>query len=158
MIIIYNRNTNKLDKVELFSKIASTFLSKGTINILKDKAGFLWLATLDDGLFRYNPVENKFFHFTGSSNNKNSIKSTGILSLYQDSFGNIWIGTRLDGLYKVDPNKQPMNILKIPENLKTNSPVDRITAVVKSEKNNYDWSLILRNEGGTYCGFGWICR
>ena len=33
-------------------------------------------------------------------------------------------------------NKQPMNVLTIPENLKTNSPVDRITAVAKSEKGN----------------------
>ncbi len=106
------------------------------MNILKDKAGFIWLGTLDDGLYRYNPVDNKFFHFTGSSNSKNSIKSAAILSLFQDSFGNIWIGTRLDGLYKVDPNKQPMNILKIPENIKTNSSVDRITAVAKSERSN----------------------
>ncbi|MBE0571104.1 MAG: SpoIIE family protein phosphatase [Ignavibacteriaceae bacterium] len=134
-LVIYNRDNKKLEKVEIFSTPFGPFLSRGLINILKDKAGFLWLATLDDGLYRYNPVDNKFFHFTGS-NNKNSIKSTAILSLFQDSFGNIWIGTRLDGLYKVDPNKQPMNILKIPENFKTNSPLDKVNAVAKSEKRN----------------------
>ena len=135
-LIIFDRDNKKLKKVEMFSRPFDTFLSKGIMNILKDKAGFLWLATLDDGLYRYNPVENKYFHFTGSSNSKNSIKSAAILSLFQDSFGNIWIGTRLDGLYKVDPNKQPMNILKIPEKIKTNSLVDRITATAKSEKSN----------------------
>ena len=135
-LIIYNRDDKTLEKTEIFSRPNGTFLSRGTINILKDKAGFLWLGTLDDGLYRYNPVDNTFFHFTGSSNNKSSIKSTSILSLFQDSFGNIWIGTRLDGLYKVDPNKQPMNVLQIPENFKTNSSVDKITAVAKSEKNN----------------------
>jgi serine phosphatase RsbU (regulator of sigma subunit) len=93
------------------------------------------LATLDDGLYRYNPVDNNFFHFTGNSN-KNSIKSTTILSLFQDSFGNIWIGTKLDGLYKVDPNKQPMNVIRIPDKLKTNSPADKLTAVAKSEKDD----------------------
>jgi serine phosphatase RsbU (regulator of sigma subunit)/ligand-binding sensor domain-containing protein len=134
---IYYRDTKKLGKVEIFSKPRTPYLSTGIVNILKDKAGFLWLATLDDGLYRYNPVDNKFFHFTGKSNNKNNIKSASILTLFQDSFGNIWIGTRLDGLYKVDPNKQPMNIIRIPENLKTNSPFDRITSVAKSEKNNY---------------------
>ena len=134
-LVIYNRDNKKLEKVEIFSTPFGPFLSRGLINILKDKAGFLWLATLDDGLYRYNPVDNNFFHFTGS-NNKNSIKSTAILSLFQDSFGNIWIGTRLDGLYKVDPNKQPMNILKIPENFKTNSPLDKVNAVAKSEKGN----------------------
>ena len=135
-LIIYNRDDKKLEKTEIFSRPFGTFLSRGTINILKDKAGFLWLGTLDDGLYRYNPVDNKFFHFTGSSNSKTSIKSAAILSLFQDSFGNIWIGTRLDGLYKVDPNKQPMNILQIPESFKTNSAIDRITAVAKSEKSN----------------------
>jgi len=133
-LTIYNRRIEKADKIEIFTRPSTPYFSTGIINILKDKAGFLWLATLDDGLYRYNPVDNKFFHFTGSSN-KNSIKSTGILSLYQDSFGNIWIGTRLDGLYKVDPNKQPMNVLKIPEDIKTNSPADRITAVAKSNVN-----------------------
>ncbi len=116
-LIIYNRDNKNLGKIELFSNQPSNFLTKGTIN-LKDKAGFIWVGTLDDGLYRYNPVDNKFFHFTGSSNSKNNIKSAAILSLFQDSFGNIWIGTRLDGLYKVDPNKQPMNILKIPKKLK----------------------------------------
>jgi len=135
-LIIYNRSNKKLENVEMFSTPFGAFLSRGTLNILKDKAGFIWLGTLDDGLYRYNPVDNKFFHFTGSRNNKNSIKSAAILSLFQDSFGNIWIGTRLDGLYKVDPNKQPMNILKIPKNIKTNSSVDRITAIAKSEKSN----------------------
>jgi signal transduction histidine kinase/ligand-binding sensor domain-containing protein len=135
-LIIYNRDNKKLEKVEIFSTPSGPFLSRGTMNILKDKAGFIWLGTLDDGLYRYNPVDNKFFHFTGSSNSKNSIKSAAILSLFQDSFGNIWIGTRLDGLYKVDPNKQPMNILQIPENFKTNSSVDKITAITKSEKSN----------------------
>jgi ligand-binding sensor domain-containing protein len=135
-LLIYNRDDKRLEKVESFSRAFGTTLSRGTINILKDKAGFFWLATLDAGLYRYNPVDNTFFHFTGSSNNKSSIKSTSILSLFQDSFGNIWIGTRLDGLYKVDPNKQPMNILQIHENFKTNSSIDRITAVAKSEKYN----------------------
>ncbi|MBK7631162.1 MAG: SpoIIE family protein phosphatase [Ignavibacteriales bacterium] len=135
-LVIYNRSNKKLENIEMFSTPLGAFLSRGTLNILKDKAGFIWLGTLDDGLYRYNPVDNKFFHFTGSSNNKNSIKSAAILSLFQDSFGNIWIGTRLDGLYKVDPNKQPMNVLKIPENIKTNSSVDRITAIAKSEKSN----------------------
>ena len=135
-LIIYNRDNKNLEKIELFSNQPSIFLTKGTINILKDKAGFIWLGTLDDGLYRYNPVDNKYFHFTGSSNSKNSIKSAAILSLFQDSFGNIWVGTRLEGLYKVDPNKQPMNVLKIPENIKTNSPVDKITAVAKSEISN----------------------
>ena len=135
-LIIYNRDNKNLEKIELFSNQPSIFLTKGTWNILKDKVGLLWLGTLDDGLYRYNPVDNKFFHFTGSSNSNNSIKSAAILSLFQDSFGNIWVGTRLDGLYKVDPNKQPMNILKIPEKIKTNSPIDRITAVAKSEISN----------------------
>jgi serine phosphatase RsbU (regulator of sigma subunit)/ligand-binding sensor domain-containing protein len=135
-LIIYNGDNKKIEKIEMLSRSRGTMLSRGTMNILKDKAGFLWLATLDDGLYRYNPVDNKFFHFTGSSNSKNSIKSAAILSLFQDSFGNIWIGTRLDGLYKVDPNKQPMNVLTIPESLKTNSPTDRVTSVAKSEKGN----------------------
>jgi len=133
-LLIYNRNNKNLEKVEQFSRPAGSSLTKGIINILKDKAGFLWLATLDEGLYRYNPVDNKFFHFSRNSINKNGIKSTGILSLFQDSFGNIWIGTRLDGLYKVDPNKQPMNVIRIPDKLKTNSPADKITAVTKSEK------------------------
>ncbi|VAX27262.1 DNA-binding response regulator, AraC family [hydrothermal vent metagenome] len=132
-LFIYNRNTKKTEHVELFSNPSSKYLTQGVIDILKDKEGFLWLATLGDGLYRYNPADDNFLHFTGGGST-NNIKSAGILSLLQDSFGNIWIGTKLNGLYKVDPNKQPMNILKIPEEFKTNSTVDRITVIAKSEK------------------------
>jgi serine phosphatase RsbU (regulator of sigma subunit)/ligand-binding sensor domain-containing protein len=135
-LTIYDRITGKFEKVDLFSYSSTSFLSTGIISILKDKSGFLWLATLNKGLYRYNPVDNNYFHFTPGNNN-GSIKSTGIVSLFQDSFGNIWVGTATDGLYKVDPNKQPMNILRIPESLKTNTQADIITAVAKSRNSNY---------------------
>ncbi|MBU2491577.1 MAG: SpoIIE family protein phosphatase [Bacteroidetes bacterium] len=136
-LLIYNKNTSNVESVPMFSHAGKFgFFTRGVYKILKDKTGFLWIATLDDGLFRYNPVDNNFFRFSYTADSKNNIKSTGILSLYQDSFGNIWIGTMLDGLYKVDPNKQPMNVIRIPENLKTNSPKDKITAVAKTENDN----------------------
>ncbi len=136
LLSIYNRESKNIEKVDLFYNKQSKYYSNGIFNIIKDKSGFIWIATLDRGLFRYNPVDNKFFHFTEKNKTKNSFKPTRVLSLFQDSFGNIWIGTAINGLYKVDPNKQPMNIISIPENLKTNTIADGITAVTKDSNNN----------------------
>lgn len=131
---IYNRKSKSIEKIKIFSNNTSAYYSNGAINIIKDKSGFIWIATLDRGLFRYNPVDNKFFHFTDGS--KNSFKSIRVLSLLQDSFGNVWIGTALNGLYKVDPNKQPMNILSIPEKFRSNTIADGITAIAKDNNGN----------------------
>jgi len=73
-------------------------LPNNNINdIVKDKQGFLWLAT-NDGLCRYES-SNRLKIFLGNDPEiPTGLKSSTIRSLFADSRGNLWIGTVLGGL------------------------------------------------------------
>ncbi len=75
-------------------------LSSNTINgIVKDKLGFLWIAT-NNGLCRYDAVGRMKTFQEDAENNR--LHSSNIQFVYSDSKGFLWIGTRHGGLTKID--------------------------------------------------------
>ncbi|MES2648790.1 MAG: two-component regulator propeller domain-containing protein [Bacteroidota bacterium] len=78
-------------------------LSSGTVySILKDRFGFIWLAT-DDGLNRFDG--SSFRVFRHDPTNPAGLKVNHITSLYEDKNGRLWIGTNGGGLCYYDGNK-----------------------------------------------------
>ncbi len=67
-------------------------------SLLIDKAGSLWAATWQNGVFRirYNIIDKKF----NILNNVHFLPAENVRSLYEDSKGNIWVGTRYNGVYQ----------------------------------------------------------
>ena len=70
----------------------------------EDREGVFWVCT-NDGLFRYNIKEDKFYAFFDSQSDLNNIMTTGIL---EDPEGNLWLSTR-SSIVKV--NKDRTNYL-----------------------------------------------
>ncbi len=70
-------------------------------SIVQDKKGFIWLATQDGGLNKYDGY--KFTVFENDPNNSNSLAANNVSKLLCDKKGNIWIGTWGGGLDKYDP-------------------------------------------------------
>jgi signal transduction histidine kinase/ligand-binding sensor domain-containing protein len=56
----------------------------------EDREGVFWVCT-NDGLFRYNIKEDKFFAFFDSQSDLNNIMTTAI---FEDPEGNLWLSTR----------------------------------------------------------------
>jgi Signal transduction histidine kinase len=78
-------------------------LSHNTIrDLLKDKTGFLWCATLN-GLDRFDGL--KFKSFKPEAGNTSSLSSGKLKELNLDSKGNIWIRTYADLYHCYDPRK-----------------------------------------------------
>ena len=78
------------EKQYAFTHFSTTngLASNTVFNILQDKQGYIWFATVD-GLQRYDG--NRFLTFRHSSTNPNSIPSDYIAQLSMDKDGNIWI-------------------------------------------------------------------
>ena len=61
-------------------------------DILEDRDGNLWIASLTAGLFKISA--QRVTHFS----TKDGLSSNEIISLYEDRAGNIWVGTNEGGL------------------------------------------------------------
>lgn len=73
-------------------------LNQGIINeylsIIKDNNENLWIATYQNGVWKYDG--KKVTHFEV----KKGSKDITVFSIYKDNGGNIWLGTHENGAYK----------------------------------------------------------
>jgi ligand-binding sensor domain-containing protein len=66
------------------------------LSITKDKAHNLWIATYDDGVWKYDGTTVTHYPVTEKGENIN------IFSIYCDNQGDLWLGTEANGAYKFD--------------------------------------------------------
>ena len=88
----YNRNHNNFETLNFVGSMTSVF------DILTDNKGYLWIATDNSGVFRFNPSNNQWKHYFHEEENVNSITSNSIITMFEDSNGKIWFGTNGAGL------------------------------------------------------------
>jgi len=104
-------------------------------SLFKDTDNTIWIGTIGDGLYKFNPILNSFKHFNYDSKNKNSISSQQINAVYQDNFNVIWLGTAQGGINKLDLFQKPFYSY-------TNNPYDNF-----SISDNLITSILEDNNG-----------
>ncbi len=73
-------------------------------DIKRDKKGMVWVATQQNGVYRYNPENDDIKNFKASQDKINSLSSNEIRKLAVDGSGNIWVGTFETGIDVIDTN------------------------------------------------------
>lgn len=73
-------------------------------DILQDKKGFMWFATID-GLARYDGAEFKVFRYHPEDHTDGALENNYIVSLFEDKDENLWIGT-IDGIFIYNPRQE----------------------------------------------------
>ena len=69
------------------------------VDVIEDEDGYIWIATIGNGLCRYSPKENIHKRYMRSKlSSTNRLSSNSILSLFTDSRGKLWISTEGGGL------------------------------------------------------------
>ena len=105
-VIAYSYNWNyNTDTYSQFINITKKegLSSNFVLNILQDRYGIMWFATLD-GLTRYDG--NSFTVYRNEPENPNSLSCNQIFSLAEDISGNLWIGTQYGlNCYNRETNK-----------------------------------------------------
>src|SRR5690554_5034358 len=66
--------------------------------LLIDRFGILWIGTMNDGLYSFNPENKKLKQYSSSSTELTTISSNNISYIYEDHFYRIWFGTHGGGL------------------------------------------------------------
>ncbi|MFA9392770.1 MAG: two-component regulator propeller domain-containing protein [Prolixibacteraceae bacterium] len=70
----------------------------GILDLAEDLNGIFWLATWEDGLFRFDPTTGVFSKPANAFNDENTSASNSIRDVFVDADNNVWIGTNGDGV------------------------------------------------------------
>lgn len=70
--------------------------------ILEDSEGYLWVCSLNNGIFRFNYQEQEWKHFRHSSEEGHGLITDQIVTACIDEKGGLWFGTYGNGLMKYD--------------------------------------------------------
>ncbi|MDB9732722.1 ATP-binding protein [Polaribacter sp.] len=128
---------NDVHLVKDFNKINARLPLKSVLiidDILSDNLGVIWIATKNNGLFKYNEEEDILQHFKYNPKNKLGISSNQINALYKDDFDVLWIGTAQGGINKLDIHqKKFINYSQNPYDTKSLSG-NLITAILEDNK------------------------
>jgi signal transduction histidine kinase/DNA-binding response OmpR family regulator/ligand-binding sensor domain-containing protein len=99
-----------LDTIQITLKSPLPFQTMVThldmIPFVRDKEGILWYAQLNDGLYRIDPVEREWKHYTYDPGNPKGLPDQHIKDLFCDSRGTVWLSSWVG----------PSRIIKDPDN------------------------------------------
>ena len=133
----YDPQTGNFNEINLIKKAEDVGESwtNGVGGVYQDDNGFLWIATITNGIFRYDMKTNEIITLKESEYPISVHNFNGFWKLYKDEFGVLWIGTQNNGLLKLDFQKEPFRLYPNPaDKTNLNSNVF-ITSIYKSPSN-----------------------
>ncbi len=136
-LIKYDKNNVKTSRIKYFypdnKKPAS--LSGTLINsIYRDVNNNLWVAT-NNGLNRFNDIDETFIKYLPDKTNKKTISGKYISCITEDAENNLWIGTYYGGLNRYFPFKDEFKRFKNDKTKHESIGSNNITSISNDYKN-----------------------
>ena len=101
-------------------------------NIIEGKDSTIWVATLNNGLYYYNPYKHTHGNFRYKANDSCSLSGNILNTLFEDSKGILWIGTEGNGLCRF--NKATRTFTRY--NITNGLPSNYIFKILEDDKSN----------------------
>lgn len=101
-------------------------------DIIEDSHDNLWVATMGNGVFKYNLDSKKIEHFTNDIADEHSISSNSVSSITEVSNGDIWFATDRGGICRYNAKSNNFQRISLPEGL----PDDSAYEIVESKNGN----------------------
>ena len=96
---LYRKNKNSTEFVQVED------VGYGWIyDIMQDSKGTVWIASMGEGVWSYNPMTNSYRHYAFDERHSNGLCSNSISSITEDSKGRIWFSTDRGGLALYNPS------------------------------------------------------
>lgn len=71
-------------------------------NLYEDSKGRMWICSMGNGLWRFDPDSKIFKHYPYTEDHVNGLLSNSVSSVIEDRAGNIWVSTDRGGLLRYD--------------------------------------------------------
>ncbi|WP_207531854.1 hybrid sensor histidine kinase/response regulator transcription factor [Desertivirga arenae] len=89
------------------------------VSVIEDKNGTIWVGSLRDGLYYFNPRTRQKGSFMNDPDNKNSLSSNFVNSLFIDSQHHLWVSTE-NGLCRYNSSDQNFNVFSKKDGFSSN--------------------------------------
>lgn len=94
---IYDPSTDEFSHFDAATD-DGTQIRNRAIKIMEDSDGEIWISTVKEGLFRYNPETDHLTVYRHNPDDDTSIAQDYISTIYESGDGTIWLGTYDKGL------------------------------------------------------------
>ncbi len=101
-------------------------------DIMEDSKGNIWVATLGNGIFKYNPFSEKISHYLNNVNNKHSLSSNSVSDITETSLGEIWFSTDRGGICRYNESTDNFTGYSLKDGL----PDDIALKIIEDKEHN----------------------
>ncbi|GHT42532.1 hybrid sensor histidine kinase/response regulator [Bacteroidia bacterium] len=103
-------------------------------DIIEDATGTLWVATLGNGVYQYNPLNGQLRHYSHDMNDPSSLGSNSVSSITETSLGEIWLSTDRGGICHYNKATDNFTSYSLSEGLP-----DDVAYKIVEDKNHQLW-------------------
>ena len=103
-------------------------------DIVEDTNNNIWVATLGNGVYKYNVETDSTVHYRHTYGDPASISSNSINSIYVDSFGKVWFSTDRGGICCYNKEQNDFTTYSIKDGLP-----DDVTCKILEDKHHNLW-------------------
>jgi len=89
-------------------------------SIIEDYNKIIWIGTVGNGVFWFDPVTCKNGHLQNEPNNKNSLSNDAVNDIFEDNNNNIWFATEGGGLSSLNSNRKTFRLFTTKNGLPSN--------------------------------------
>jgi len=115
----------------------NTIFIPWVLQILKDRQGTIWLATIESADY-YHPVFGNFRIYNKQARNTKDVYATP--AICRDRENNIWMGSWDQGIARLDKASGEVQKIRIPENLAKGNSLNRI-GWMAADRSDMIWIL-----------------
>lgn len=102
--------------------------------VLQDSKGTIWIASMGEGIWSFNPITRTYKHYAFDENHSNGLCSNSVSSITEDSKGRLWFSTDRGGLALYQPATDNFKTYDMSKGL----PDDTVYDVIE-DNSGYIW-------------------
>ena len=101
-------------------------------HIMEDNEQTVWIASLGNGVYKYDPRENTYKHYRHFPGDPTSLSSNSVSDIMQDKKGRLWFSTDRGGICLYNKNEDNFKTFSLKEGL----PDDVAYRILEDKRNN----------------------
>jgi ligand-binding sensor domain-containing protein/DNA-binding response OmpR family regulator/nitrogen-specific signal transduction histidine kinase len=103
-------------------------------DIVEDADGYIWVATMGNGVYKYNLKTEQIEHFLHNIEDETSLSSNSVSNITETSDGNIWLSTDRGGICRYNRTENNFTSFSIAQGLP-----DDVAYKILEDKNRNLW-------------------